>query len=319
MTTHINSELTSKIGSLSNLIKARAPNAETAGHILLVPVDAVKPGPHQPRKTFHKLSLEELASTIEQDGITVPLIVRRTGPSSFELIAGERRWRAAQIAGLREVPVIVRDLDDASARRQALIDNIQREDLCLADEVLAIAQYIKDLGSARAVAAALGKSEQWVSKRNILATNAHPLVHDLLTTGRSADADGLLELNRLAAKDETAAAAAVASFQNGTSLRNHLKRANGKSTTPNEKGRALAAPDVVRKARNTTGAVLVTKVAVIGGALRLSTSLGPIDLTFGTAALAALGKAVQRVSPTSRGTSAKGRGAVTKGARERRT
>lgn len=94
-----------------------------------VPVESVRPCPSQPRKDFDREPLEELAASIEASGILQPLVTRKAEDGLLELIAGERRWRAAQIAGLEAVPVIVREATDAQVLELALIENLQREDL----------------------------------------------------------------------------------------------------------------------------------------------------------------------------------------------
>ena len=99
------------------------------GMTVLVPISSVRPNVRQPRKTISQDSLEELAASIRSQGIIQPLIVRETGtPGSYEIIAGERRWRAARLAGLREVPVLVRSMSDEDVMIVALVENLQRED-----------------------------------------------------------------------------------------------------------------------------------------------------------------------------------------------
>jgi ParB family chromosome partitioning protein len=97
------------------------------------PIEEIKPNKHQPRKTFANDKLEELAASIREKGIIQPLVVRKRG-AHYELIAGERRWRAAQKAGLHEVPVVIQDVSDDTALEMALIENIQREDLNAIEE-----------------------------------------------------------------------------------------------------------------------------------------------------------------------------------------
>lgn len=99
-----------------------------------MPVADLRPGSSQPRREFDAASLDTLAQSIRDKGVLQPLLVRAAG-EGHEIVAGERRWRAAQLAGLTEVPVIVRELTDAEAREIALIENLQREDLNLLDEV----------------------------------------------------------------------------------------------------------------------------------------------------------------------------------------
>ena len=94
-----------------------------------LPVGAIRPGKYQPRTHMDEKALNELAASIRAQGLMQPLLVRPVGRDQYELIAGERRWRAAQLAGLTEVPVLVRDVPDNAALAMALIENIQREDL----------------------------------------------------------------------------------------------------------------------------------------------------------------------------------------------
>jgi ParB family chromosome partitioning protein len=96
---------------------------------LIAPIGQVRSNPNQPRKEFDEQAMLELAQSIEREGIIEPLIVRRTTPTEYQIIAGERRWRAASLAGLTEVPVIVREADDQKVLELAIVENIQREDL----------------------------------------------------------------------------------------------------------------------------------------------------------------------------------------------
>jgi len=106
-----------------------------------VALDRIKPSPFQPRKEFGPEALRELADSVREQGIVQPLIVRERG-GALELIAGERRWRAAQLAGLAEVPVIVREADDLTVLELALIENLQRENLNAIEEAQGYAQLI---------------------------------------------------------------------------------------------------------------------------------------------------------------------------------
>lgn len=138
---------------------APRPSAEDGrDQVLRVPVTKVRPCPLQPRKDFSQESLQELADSIKEQGIVQPLIVRRRG-EIFELIAGERRWRAAQIAGLAEVPVIVREADDRAVLELALIENLQRENLNAIEEAQGYAQLIGQFQlTQEQTAAKVGKS-----------------------------------------------------------------------------------------------------------------------------------------------------------------
>jgi len=104
-------------------------NAATiSGTPLLIPIDSIRPNPHQPRRTINDASIAELAASMKSSGIIQPLVVRRIA-DGFELIAGQRRWRAAKLAGMTEVPAFARDVDSYAQAQMALVENIQREDL----------------------------------------------------------------------------------------------------------------------------------------------------------------------------------------------
>jgi len=121
--------------------KPAPPEPDTRERVQRVPVSRVRPCPFQPRKDFSEESLRELADSIKEQGIVQPLIVRKAG-ENFELIAGERRWRAAQIVGLTEIPVLVREADDRAVLELALIENLQRENLNPIEEALGYSQLI---------------------------------------------------------------------------------------------------------------------------------------------------------------------------------
>jgi ParB family chromosome partitioning protein len=111
-----------------NVSLSDSPALPASGLPFLVAVESIRPNPHQPRKTVNDAAIAELAASIKTSGIIQPLVVRKAG-EGFELIAGERRWRAAKLVGLAEVPVIVRDVDGFTQAQMALVENIQREDL----------------------------------------------------------------------------------------------------------------------------------------------------------------------------------------------
>jgi ParB family chromosome partitioning protein len=128
-----------------------------------LPVDVLKPGRYQPRKTFDEDALEELANSIKSQGIIQPIVVRPMN-EGFEIIAGERRWRAAQRAELAEVPVIVKDLTDEAALAMSLIENIQRRDLNVIEEAEALDRLIREFRlTHQEVAQAVGKSRTGVT------------------------------------------------------------------------------------------------------------------------------------------------------------
>jgi len=132
----------------------------------LVPIERIRPGSLQPRRRFAEAELEALAQSIREKGILQPLLVRSltADETDFELIAGERRWRAAQRVGLHEVPIIIRQISDREALEIALIENLQREDLSPLEEAEAYRRLIDELGRTQAsLAEALGKSRSHIA------------------------------------------------------------------------------------------------------------------------------------------------------------
>jgi ParB family chromosome partitioning protein len=117
---------------------------DRAEDIIAIDVDRIIPGEQQPRKVFKDTALKELAASIKEKGVLQPIIVSRTGDGTFRLIAGERRWRAASMAGLKKIPAMVKDVSSADSLEIALIENIQREDLNPLEMAEAFHRLIKD-------------------------------------------------------------------------------------------------------------------------------------------------------------------------------
>ena len=138
-----------KRGGLGRGLSALIPGAPEAGEtstgLLQVPANAISPNPRQPRSRFDDETLKELAASIREVGILQPIVVRRAG-QGYEVVTGERRLRAAKLAGLGTVPVVLRDSDDADLLREALIENIHREDLNPVELAEAFRQLLDDLG-----------------------------------------------------------------------------------------------------------------------------------------------------------------------------
>jgi ParB family chromosome partitioning protein len=125
---------------------ATAPSPSDAAHpVNLLPIEAIQPNPMQPRTTFHPERLEELAASIRANGIIQPLVVRQAG-GAYQIVAGERRWRAARMAGLSMVPVVVQEVADPKLLEVALIENIQREDLNPIETAHAYERLARELG-----------------------------------------------------------------------------------------------------------------------------------------------------------------------------
>lgn len=147
-------------GEAAAIDKSRAPDAE----LREVPVDLLQPGKYQPRTDFAQEPLQELADSIRVQGVVQPIVVRPLDGGRYEIIAGERRWRAAQLAGLHEIPAVVRRVPDSAAIAMALIENIQRENLNPLEEANALNRLIEEFGMTHQQAAeAVGRSRAAVS------------------------------------------------------------------------------------------------------------------------------------------------------------
>ena len=138
--------------------EAVTPAKPMGAELKSLPVDRLQAGRYQPRKTFDETALQELANSIKSQGIIQPIVVRPMN-NGYEIIAGERRWRAAQLAGLHDVPVIVKDLTDEAALAMSLIENIQRKDLNVIEEAEALDRLIREFDlTHQELADAVGKS-----------------------------------------------------------------------------------------------------------------------------------------------------------------
>ena len=147
------------------LLGTRTPTA-----VRDLPLTKVVPNPEQPRMTFHEETLNELAASIREHGVLQPILVRPAG-EEFQIIAGERRWRASKIAGKESIPAIVERFDDATALEIALIENLQREDLSPLDEAVIYKKMTTELGySIRNLALKLGKDKGYLENRLRLAS-----------------------------------------------------------------------------------------------------------------------------------------------------
>ncbi len=141
-------------------------DATSEGGSNLIPIEKILPNPDQPRRNFVVAELDDLAASIREKGIIQPLILRKNAkhPGSFEIVAGERRWRAAQIAQLHEVPAIVRDYDDAEVLEIAIVENVQRADLNPAEEAAGYRQLVVSFGyTQEKLASVVGKSRPYIA------------------------------------------------------------------------------------------------------------------------------------------------------------
>lgn len=167
-----------------------------ADSLLMLKVEQLRPGKYQPRSYMDDAALQTLAESIKSQGIMQPILVRHIDAEHYEIIAGERRWRASQIAGLEEVPVLVREIADESALAMALIENIQRENLNPLEEAQGIKRLIDEFAMTHEKAAtAVGRSRVAVSNLLRLLTLSAPvqemLMHSKLDMGHARALIGL--------------------------------------------------------------------------------------------------------------------------------
>ena len=153
------------------------------GRVMFLPARAIRPNPAQPRKVFREETLSELADSIRQHGILQPLSVRRTG-TGYELIAGERRLRAAQMANLSEIPCIVMNMDDRESSLAAMVENLQRQDLDFVEEARGISRLMGDWSmSQEQVARMLGKSQSAIANKLRLLRHSDAVLNTLRDNG----------------------------------------------------------------------------------------------------------------------------------------
>ena len=168
---------------LDALLAGNSDSADNKARQDTLPVGQLQPGKYQPRTRMDPGSLEELAASIKAQGLIQPISVRPVGAGRYEIIAGERRWRASQIAGLTEVPVLIREIPDENALAMSLIENIQREDLNPLEEATGIQRLLDEFGMTHQQAAdALGRSRSATSNLLRLLQLAKP-VQDMLMAG----------------------------------------------------------------------------------------------------------------------------------------
>jgi ParB family chromosome partitioning protein len=217
-----------------SLREAPAPDGSGAegGGVRMMSVSALTPHPDQPRRRFDEDALEDLARSIAERGVLLPLLVRPHG-KDYQIVAGERRWRAAQRARLHEVPVIVREITDAEAMELALVENIQREDLNAIEEAEAYRRLIDQFGHTQdALARLVHKSRSHIS--NLLR------LLDLPAPVRELMIDGKLEMGHaralIGAPDPHALALRV--VEGGLSVREVERLA--REAKPNAKGRGAS-------------------------------------------------------------------------------
>ena len=166
------------------------------GRVVFLPARSIRPNPAQPRKIFRPEALDELSDSIRQHGILQPLSVRRSG-NGYELIAGERRLRAAELAGITDIPCIIMSMDDRESGMAAMVENLQRQDLDFIEEAMGISRLLEDWNMSQEQAARLlGKSQSAVANKLRLLKHSEPVLLALRDAGLTErHARALLRLN----------------------------------------------------------------------------------------------------------------------------
>ncbi|OGI44369.1 MAG: chromosome partitioning protein ParB [Candidatus Muproteobacteria bacterium RBG_16_65_31] len=216
--------------------------AKDKEELKMLPLDMLQRGKYQPRTHMDKEALNELAASIKAQGVVQPIVVRGLPAGNYEIVAGERRWRAAQIAGLETIPAVVRRIPDEAAIAIALIENIQRENLNPVEEANALQRLIDEFGMTHQKAAeAIGRSRAAVTNLlRLLTLNAD--VREMLEKGRM-DMGHARALLALAGKSQSQAARSV--VDRGLSVRETETLVRRLLEQPNRKGaRGRVDPDV---------------------------------------------------------------------------
>lgn len=213
------------------------------GQLKQIDVNLLKRGEYQPRRFIQEQDLQELAASIEKHGVMQPIVIRPIDDEQhpYEIIAGERRWRAAQLAGLTEIPAIVRDLTDQVAIALALIENIQRQDLNPIDQAMALQRFHDEFGlSHQEIAETVGKARTTVSNLLRLLTLAEP-VKELMQQGLL-DMGHARAILTMKAKDQLKAAQHV--IEKNLSVRQTEQLVRDFNAPKQEKPKTVIAPDI---------------------------------------------------------------------------
>lgn len=237
-----------------------APQQTKAG-LLTLPIEEVLPGDAQPRQIFHEEAIEELASSIREHGILQPIVVRQRAPQQYDIIAGERRWRAAQRAGLKSIPCVLTDVAEKDTLTLALVENLQRQDLNPIEEAEAYQRLHRELGFSQAeIAKAVGKERSTVAN-SLRLLKLPPVVRQWVLDGQLSmgHARALLSMEDVSSMERMGREA----IRKGWSVRQAeqavLARKKGKKEAPGKSSASSESP-AERDVRERVQRALATKV-----------------------------------------------------------
>ncbi|MBX5465990.1 MAG: ParB/RepB/Spo0J family partition protein [Firmicutes bacterium] len=230
---------------LSALIPPPAGTEAGAG-VQEIPVDRIAPNPFQPRRRFDAGRMEELVESVRRHGILQPVVVRRTG-DGFQLVSGERRWRAAQLAGMEAVPAVIRECDDRAMAELALVENLQREDLNPMEEAEAYHRLIQEFGwTQEALAERVGRSRPHVANM-IRLLQLEPEIRQWIADGQLTAAHGKALLAVAGARRVALAGEAVRRGWTVSELSRRLAERGGRDRAKTEDVHLESAAEALRR------------------------------------------------------------------------
>jgi ParB family transcriptional regulator, chromosome partitioning protein len=268
------------LAAILSVSKPAEVGAEPPPELRELPPELIRPNPSQPRKHFDDEALQGLAGSLAERGVVQPILVRPVAGGTYEIVAGERRWRAAQLAGLERIPAVVREHDDAASLEVALVENMAREDLNPVEEARAVAALVEELGLSReAVGKKVGRSRVAIS--NLLRILDLPdEALELLESGRLTEGHGRALLMAPDHADRRRLARSAA--EQGWSVRVTEDRARAAAApAPAAAGRAAVHPDqahAMEEIASALGAALGTDVKV-----RAASTGFKVELAFASA------------------------------------
>ena len=254
----LNRGLDALLGSELTPSSGERETAVADNELKQLPVEFLQRGKYQPRRDFDQEALQELADSIKAQGVMQPIVVRQIGNQRYEIVAGERRWRACQLAGLADIPALIRDISDEAAIAMALIENIQRENLNPIEEAMALRRLQSEFSlSQQEVATAVGKSRSVVANLlRLLSLESEVLDH--LQSGRldTGHAKVLLALEGI---QQTKAAKQV--IDGGLSVRQTEALVKAMLQTADPVAEAVVDPNIARLSRELSE-MLGTQVSI---------------------------------------------------------